>query len=229
MIRNEERDLDARTLESLEAERAELETRLRRFRRLAFGSVALVLVVGIPLAIRQWGGDPTLGILAFATVGVYAGIVLWVYVTETPAQRERLAGLTAALEGGVGRSRVTRCTSRRVVAVEELDDEGPGYFFEVGPEEVYYLGGQHFELDLPFPNDDFEIVEGYDGEGRPVSFEVRCHGRALRPERTISLEVKLEILAADGYPEDGDLLPCGLDDVEDWLLGRSGRSRRESG
>lgn len=219
MIRFEERGFGDDERRSLSAELEELRAVRRRFGRFVLVSVVLILVVGVPLALGQWRKEPGLGMLAFGTVGVYALIVLYVYAREAGVHRDRVRTL-AGVMSGEGVVRVTRCRSRRVVAFEEMEDEGPGYLFEIEPSEVYYVGGQQFYLDDAFPNEAFDIIEGFDGRGRPVLFEVRCLGEPLLPERTISAAVKLEMLERDVHPEDGDRIPCSLDDVERFLLGR---------
>lgn len=216
MIEVRERGFEDGERRALDQERRDLLRRKRRFDRFVVISVVVVLAAGIPLALGQGRQDPGLGILAFATVAAYVIIVLVVYLREGAGFRQRLATLDGMAGGG--RVRVTRCRAERVVAMEEIEDEGPEYFFEVEPSRVYYVGGQQYDLGTGFPNSDFEIVEGHDAAGRPVFFEVRCHGAPLRPVRTIPAAVKLDMLAGERYPGDGDLLECALDDVETHIL-----------
>jgi len=178
--------------------------------------------VGAPLALGQARNDPGLGALAFGTVAVYGLIVLYVYFREIGAHRARLRIVSSAVDGP-GVVRVTRCRIERMVAVEEMEDEGPEHFFEVEAGTTYYVGGQHFGGEPGFPSTDFEIVEGFDGRGAPVSFEIRCHGRPLEPVRTIPVGTKLAMLSSGRYPEDGDLLDCTLDDIEATILGEGDR------
>lgn len=218
MIQVVERGFENDERRTLMREERELRAIKRRFDLFILASLGAIVVVGVPLSLRQARNDPVLGALAFGTVGVYGLVVLFVYFREMAGQRARLRMLSSAVDGQ-GVVRVTRCRSERMVAMEEMDDEGPEYFFEVEPGTTYYVGGQHFE-ELPrFPSTDFEIVEGFNGEGRPVLLEIRCHGRPLAPDRTIPVGVKLELLSRGRYPQDGDLLQCGLDDIESAILG----------
>jgi hypothetical protein len=219
MIEIEERDFEDRERRALSEERTELERLKRKFDLFVLVSLVLIVVIGVPLALGQARRDPGLGVLAFGTVAVYGLIVLYVYVREMGAHRTRLRTISDATEGG-GRVRVTGCRADRMVAVEEMEDEGPGCFFEVEPERVYYMGGQHVEVGPDFPNTHFEVVEGFDGKGRPVYFEIRCHGGPLEPVRTIRVPAKLEMLATGRYPEDGDIVDAALDDIERTILGR---------
>jgi hypothetical protein len=203
----------------LRREMKEALQRLRRFRRFAVGSTVVVIAAGIPLSLGQFRKETGLGILALGTVAIYVGVILWVYVREARDHRWGLAGLSESTKAG-GHVRVTRCTSTRVVAVAEVEDEGAAYFFEVEPNRMYFVSGQQFYPTDRFPNDDFEIVEAFDGEGRPVRFEIRCHGAPMRPARTIPAAAKVELLESPGFPEDGDVIEGRLDGIEEVVRGR---------
>lgn len=222
LIQFEERGFEAAERRALSSELTELRRLKRRFDLFIFGSFFAILIVGLPLALGQARNDPGLGALAFGTVAVYGLIVLYVYFREGGGHRARLRTLSGATDDG-GIVRVTRCRAERVVAAEEMEDEGPEYFFEVEPGRTYYVGGQHFEGEPGFPSTDFEIVEGFDGHGGPVLFEIRCHGRPLEPVRTIPVATKLEMLSSGRYPEDGDLLDCSLGEIEATILGDAER------
>jgi hypothetical protein len=223
LIQVVERGFEKGERKALALEMRDLRRIKRRFDLFVLGSLVAIVVVGVPLALGQARNDPGLGMLAFGTVAVYGLIVLYVYVREMGAHRARLRTLSSVTHDG-GVVRVTHCRIERMVAVEEMEDEGPEYFFGVEPGRTYYVGGQHFEGEPGFPSTDFEIVEGFDGRGTPVLFEIRCHGRPLEPVRTIPVRTKLEMLSSGRYPEDGDLLDCALDAVEATILGEGHRA-----
>jgi hypothetical protein len=222
MIQFEEREFGDAELGPLREEMAEVSAVKRRFDRFILVSLVPIVAVGVPLALGQARKDAALGVLAFGMVAVCALSMGYAYVREIGAHRRLLRVLEEAMDDQ-GRVKVTHCRTERMITMEEVEDEGPEYFFEVDPGRVYYVGGQHFDVGPDFPSTDFEVVEGFDGRGRPVHFEVRCHGRRLEPLWTIPRDVKLRMLAGGCYPVDGDLLDCALEDVERVIL-EGGRS-----
>jgi hypothetical protein len=156
-----------------------------------------------PLAGNLWAG-------AVIAVSLVAGAVLLKKIlsmgeTAVEAEARRLFG-----DGTV---QVTRIQTDAVV---ELEDEDPGYFFELEPGRFLYLRGQYLypgNGDLPWPNTEFELVETGGG-----SVDVFCLGTAPARHRTVPLEDLLEDL-----PEPDSIVLAGFDTLEEDL-----RSARES-
>lgn len=217
MLSVHQREFEPTEEASLQGRWQEAVGRIRRFRSFVIVSTILVVAIGTPLALSQMRKDQALGMLAFATVGCYVAIILWVYWREVRATRGWLAVLSDGVRGG--HVRVTRCTSSGVVGLQEVEDEGAAYFFEVEPRRLYFVSGQEFYPTSRFPNDDFEIIEGFDAAGKPLLFEIRCHGSRIQPIRTIPSATKLELLERSGYPQDGDVIEGALDEIEDVLRG----------
>lgn len=97
------------------------------------------------------------------------------------ARRHREA--TAILEHGLVTVKRVRATA--VVELQPMEDEGPGYLFELDPGRVLFLKGvdyQPLEEDAPWPSTDFEIVRAARG-GEFIHLYV--HGAALPPLRIL--------------------------------------------
>jgi hypothetical protein len=79
--------------------------------------------------------------------------------------REDAPKIRAALEDG--KASVSSVTSDRAVVIEEFEDEGSAYIFDLGDGTSLYLRGQEYypeDDDAPWPARQFEIVRaGLDG------------------------------------------------------------------
>jgi hypothetical protein len=97
---------------------------------------------------------------------------------------EQEPGIRRALEDGRVMSR--RFTATSVIELEEWEDEGPGYLFQVADGKVLFLKGQPYataEDDTAWPNSDFELVRTLQGNRWVGIF---CHGESLTPLRVIA-------------------------------------------
>jgi len=155
-----------------------------------------------PLAGNLWAG-------AVIAVSLVAGTVVLKKILSTG---EAAVEAEARRLFGDGTVQVTRVQTDAVI---ELEDEDPGYFFELEPGRFLYLRGQYLYPggDLPWPNTEFEVVSGVG------SVEVFCFGTAPAKHRTVPLEDLFEDL-----PEPESIVLAGFDTLEEDL-----RSARESG
>ena len=92
-------------------------------------------------------------------------IVAWlVYSIRSHLKLRRSFSLTSYqddLAGGV--AEVTRFHATKAIRVEELEDEGSGYFLHLGDDRTLFLRGQHlFDLEenKRFPCSEFEVIRG---------------------------------------------------------------------
>jgi hypothetical protein len=91
--------------------------------------------------------------------------------------------IRGALENG--RVHVRRFTATAVIEIDQREDEGGGYLFEIGTNAVLVLKGQIYESaeeDAPWPNSAFELVRTAHGNRWVGIF---CDGEKLTPRRTI--------------------------------------------
>jgi hypothetical protein len=127
----------------------------------------------------------------------------WYYV-RFELKREQSKGILAAQDAlARNQVRVLHVEATAVVQIEEFEDEGTSYLFQVESHKVLFLQGQYFnevQDDPNWPNEVFEISEHYWPK-------IICLGKRLEPLRVIQpTEIKLQTeWPQDGEQLDGDL------------------------
>jgi hypothetical protein len=126
-------------------------------------------------------------------------------------ETETATRIRAALADG--RATVRHVTSDRVVVVEEFEDEGSAYIFDLGDDTSLYLrGGQYFPEDegAPWPARSFEMVSStlnhywvgiFAAEGTPAQI------------RTVQMEEMPETFVWSDEPRTESILPGTPDDI----------------
>lgn len=181
-------------------------------------AVAAVVLAGIVIV----RGVPTGSAAAGLASAMLVPIVLFIsaFVRDARSRRSHRprpivppAPRTSVLEDG--RVIVKRVQATAVVEIEELEDEGPGYLFDVGGGQVLFLKGLDYppyDDETAWPNSDFEIIRGYvDGEFVGMAY----HGAALPPARVIRHH---EVDAEAVWDEREEVLQMSLDDAVRSLL-----------
>lgn len=103
---------------------------------------------------------------------------------------------------------VLHVTATGAVKVKEFEDEGPGFFLDVGDDKIMYLQGQYlYDVveGLKFPNTEFELIKLPHGK---IILGVNCTGQFLKPLRILNPSVicrHKESLVFDGDIFDGHL------------------------
>lgn len=113
----------------------------------------------------------------------------------------------------VSRGRALRIRARRVVELEEVEDEGACFAFQVLPDQVLLLHGQQYYADETFPNSDFTILDVLDEDGGVADTLLISHGVRLRPERAIARSIKASL----EIPGDLTMMRGDLRDIETLL------------
>ena len=204
----EERDL----LKALSGAQGQgcLDVSARYFICLVGGPVLGMLVAAMPLSLLKRAGKlPDAVLLLVLAAGTLLGFVvgLRVVLWEARTARETRARHEVALARG--QVEVLRCEAADAVELMELEDEGPGFFVDVGGGEVLFLQGQYL-MEMDFPCRRFEVIRLPNGG---EILDVRCDGDRLAPSRTVDLD-DLE----EGYlPADGEVLRVSLATLEDDL------------
>lgn len=121
------------------------------------------------------------------------------------------AALAAALQHD--RARVTRIQAARVAELEEIEDEGACYAFDVGDGKIVLLTGQQYYPTDTFPNSDVSIVDVMMADGRVADVLIRSEGVPLQPVRRIDAAAK----ALMELPEDLAVVRGDLDEIEHLL------------
>jgi hypothetical protein len=85
-----------------------------------------------------------------------------------------------------GRVEVKRVEAKDVIELEEFEDEGPGWIFDLGDGQCLVLKGQTFyptNEQSPWPNDQFELVRT---SKHGLQVGIFCSGKLLEPSQRIS-------------------------------------------
>jgi len=163
----------------------------------------LALLIGLASIVVRLTANPAIGIIG-GVLGVAALICLYAVILLVQSyfhwgrlhrkfQREDVPEIMKALADG--RVAVKKVKATAVIEIEEFEDEGAGYIFDIGSGKILFLKGQWFsplETNIEWPNSEFEIVRTVHAN-RWVG--ILCYGQRLEPVRVIeSSECKDEIV-----------------------------------
>ncbi|MFT3916257.1 MAG: hypothetical protein QM704_19920 [Anaeromyxobacteraceae bacterium] len=126
---------------------------------------------------------------------------------EARARRRRLEGALAA-----NRAEEHRVTATAAVLLEEVEDLGEAWAFQVEPDRLLLLGPRQ-ALPRGFPSDDFSYTKCRDAEGAVVEEWFTLRGEPLAPARRIPAAVQPGL----AFPGELELLEGRLDRLEDLL------------
>ena len=118
----------------------------------------------------------------------------------------------ADLEGG--ETELLEVDVHGVVKLEEFEDEGSGYFLDVGDSRILFLQGQYLydlEEEKRFPNRKFDLRRAPNSK---LVFDLKCRGEPLFPLRTLDPE-KVEV----AVPPDGTVFEGLLEEITESHLG----------
>ena len=151
-----------------------------------FGGVFLVLW----LATILLSDAPLLVITAF-WLGVAGVIALWVW-RDMRVDARHFEGEARELESALRRNEadVYDVRARSFAELEEIEDEGACYAFEVDGNRLVFITGQEFYEGVRFPSLDFSLVHVLDEHGKTVDMWVDKRGAKAAPARIISAAVK---------------------------------------
>ena len=184
----------------------------RRVLLFAIISCLLVLVAGLPWAVKFAHSHPQLAYVGFGVAFVYILFVLFLYLENSASNRRLISGLNDAL--AADQARVVRCQTTDMVQVADAGDHAPAYYFQVGPNEILCLRRRGCLRTPTFPNSDFEIVEFLGRRGSVVTSRIRCYGEELKPKRVIEGERNLRLSGHPGGSRDFDVIDGSLDAVD---------------
>jgi hypothetical protein len=186
--------------------------RQRRFKSFAKRQ----LVAGLGIFGILWAGtmmathDPWY-IVTTIWVAIGGAIFVWVYLSERPKQKAGVELYAGALRRN--QALETRIQSEEMVKLEEEEDEGACYAFQLSGEHIVFISGQDFYPSARFPNTDFSLVQIYDENEVLVETFIEKHGMKLKPNRKISAEQKSKMKV----PYHLQVIEGKLDDLEKLL------------
>jgi len=125
---------------------------------------------------------------------VGGGIVLWL-LRDARRNAAHLRAMARAAESALeaDRAEVYDFRARAFAELEEYEDEGACFAFDLGDGRLAFVVGQRFYPEARFPSLDFSLVHPLDGEGAPVDEWIEKRGRRAEPDRVIPAAVKREL------------------------------------
>ena len=158
----------------------------------------IILTVGLLIVLAQVGKSAVLAYSAIGCAAIYLVIVLWVRMEERVKSDRAISNIKEALVKNI--ATVIHCQSDQLIRLDEIEDEGPHYFFQVGDNEILALGGQEYYENDSFPNTDFEIVTIYGKFKYPVFFEKYLYGKKIKPKGIVTKQEKAQLMKSKKYP-----------------------------
>jgi hypothetical protein len=130
------------------------------------------------------------------------------------SEKRRLGNIVRQLEEAVAlnQAHVTKIQSLEFVEIEEQDDEGPTYAFQLPGNKIVFVSNQDFPT-AKFPNSEFSLVEIRDNAGKLVHWVVAKEGVKITPLRKISARNARHLWV----PNYLDVIDGTLDELEQLL------------
>jgi hypothetical protein len=143
-----------------------------------------------------------------------ASLALWLQrdMRKQASQFESMArGLESALRRNT--AEVYEIRARAFAELEEIEDEGACYAFELEGDRLVFVVGQEFYDGARFPSLDFSLVYILDEEGETVDMIIDKRGAKVPPAKTIPADTK-RMLAV---PDHLEVRSGRIDDIESWV------------
>jgi hypothetical protein len=191
--------LDASRRPLTETERRVIRAKIRSLTATGRRASRVYLPIACGVVLVLWfltlmaSDAPWLVVTAFWLV-VGGGITLWVRrdMRKHAGQLEGIArGLESALRRNAADVYDVRASSFAVL--EEIEDEGACYVFQLEGDRLVFIAGQEFYEAARFPSHDFSLVYILDEHGRRVDMFIDKRGAKAAPARTIPAVVKRKL------------------------------------
>jgi len=190
----------------LQADLRQSEARLRSFSRKLLSAGVVIFgplwVLRVIVAKGRWV-LPTAFWLVLAVA-----ISAWTYFSETP----KYTAAVRRFEDALRRNEVQeiKIESDAFVELEEIEDEGACYAFQLGSDRIVFVSGQDYYPSARFPNNDFSVIRVFGSQGSLVEEFVEKRGKKLKPRKKISAEIKSQL----EIPEHLQVIEGNLDQLE---------------
>lgn len=152
-------------------------------------------------------------------------IYLWV-LRDLRKEAAHLPTMVAAMEGALRRDEAESfdVAARAYAELEEVEDEGAFWAFDLGDDRIVVLAGQQFYPSARFPSLDFSVVYPLDEDGGYADMWLQKRGPAVPPARVLPAALKREL--AGRLPEPLEVLEGPLAELEELLRRRAEPGRR---
>ncbi|WP_315817878.1 hypothetical protein [Paraflavitalea speifideaquila] len=206
------RPLQDKELAILYQQLAQLQKRAKKDTRVLVIWTLLALVIGAIV----FPGMKTQAeiLLLLGTVAACIGIGVWVTLEGRLKLNKERNSIGFLKQKNI--VTVVEVSSDRYYELEEQEDEGVHYLFQLDNNKVFSFGGQDFYPDKQFPSDKFEIVEGRGIKNEVLLLEVFNYGTKIEPSKIITGQTKWDLLGLSDYP-DPDRLTVKEGTIEEFL------------
>ena len=177
---------------------------------LGYGTTGLIVLAGNLLSKTKTPLWFTL--LIFAGVGTILFVsVFRSIIRQDKHNRAMIRAVNDALQNGTAVEETIK--SDRMIEIQELEDEGACYLFEVEDKKLLLLFGQEYYPGPKFPVTDFSLIQIQDSKKNPIEFFIEKRGEKLKPYRTIPAKDRLKQM----IPYDQKFIHCGIDELDEYL------------
>jgi hypothetical protein len=191
-----ERPLEGQELDLLEGMLDPTRIKLRRLVKFLLVWTSLPLVVG---TIVYFKIEPDSKIVLYLTVASYIGVGVWIFVEQRVQLRRKEKSIAFLKSKNL--VTVVRVRSDTYYLLDEQEDEGVFYLFQLPDNQVFSFGGQDFYETEEFPSDSFDIVEGRGINAELLILETYVYGQKIAPAKVISGAAKWALLHRPDYPD----------------------------
>jgi hypothetical protein len=163
-----------------------------------FGTLALLSCLSNP-------GDAIVIIAFWLIVGIV--ISLWIYIPGQRGLSKSIERYDLAIDSSMADD--SPIVSKRYWEIEEREDEGACYAFELLSRQVVFLSGQEYYANRKFPSLDFSLVAIKDNHGDEVEMLIQSRGPKVPPEKKLDAIIKSEY----NIPDHGTIIDGTLEEV----------------
>lgn len=218
VLESSQRSLTAAERRLLDAKIRDLQARVSRGPKAALTSIVVVAILWILTLVAS---DVPWPIVTSFWIVVGAGLYLWVrrdLLKDLDVLRDMLRGYESARRRD--QAEVFEVRSSAFAELEEVEDEGACYVFQIDDDRLVSVAGQEFYPQARFPSHDFSLVHILDERDQPVEMVIEKRGSQAAPARIIPAATKLRL----EIPAHLEVIEGALDQIED-LLGSTGQER----
>lgn len=211
ILESSKRPLAAAERRLLDAKIRDLQTRVSRGPKAALTSAVVVAILWI---LTLLASDVSWPIVTAFWLVVGAGLYLWVR-RDLMKDLDVLREMSRRYESARRRDEVEvfDVRSSGYAELEEFEDEGACYAFQIDDVRLVFVAGQEFYPQARFPSHDFSLVRILDERSQPVEMVIEKRGPQAAPARVIPAATKLRL----EIPEHLEVIEGRLEQIEDLL------------
>jgi hypothetical protein len=204
-------------------ERRALQTKIRRLTASGRRASAIWLPMTAAVVFVLWiwtilASDAHWLVVTAFWLLVGGGIALWVR-SDMRGHGRQFENMARGLESALRRDAadVYDVRASAFVELEELEDEGACYAFQLDGNRLVLITGQEFYSGARFPSLDFSLVHVLDETGQTVDMLIDKRGARAAPARRVPADVKRRL----DVPDHLEVRIGSIDDLESLLRGTS--------